>query len=71
MTTLQSIKNNISNKTFFDASTFHDDKHYYIITTPKQNYFVVSAGFKGMRKSAYKLNGSRIGNYVDLSEIKL
>ena len=63
MITIQSILNNVSNITFFKASSFHGDKKYDIETIDDKTYFKVTTD-RGV--AYYKLNGSVIGNYTNL-----
>jgi hemin uptake protein HemP len=57
------IKNNPSNKMFFDAQAFFGDKGYLIIKHDGKEFFVVKHAH-GV--AYYELKGSFIGKYTNL-----
>ena len=65
---INTIINNLANLTFFKAKSFHGDKGYSIITVDNQDYFGVKTGQNIM--AYYELNGSRIGSYKQVFNIK-
>jgi hypothetical protein len=63
MVTIQAIRNNDSNRVFFDAIAFFGDESYSIGTAENGKIILLRVNMKNGRTAHYRLKGSRVGTW--------